>query len=150
MLQRFVGQSQFVLISHNKRTIAMADAIYGVTMEDHGVSKLVSVKFAKKAATQPGTSSVPRIDTAPIVVGVSTIAIPRAMTASGSNASRLLVLEDSHAPGHEPIHNDLLNEHDSRREPIALRNTIESYKPENEDPADSEISTAIVEDETQE
>jgi chromosome segregation protein len=45
ILDRFVGQSQFVVISHNKRTIARADALYGVTMEEHGVSKLVGVKF---------------------------------------------------------------------------------------------------------
>ena len=48
ILDRFVGQSQFVVISHNKRTIARADAIYGVTMEEHGVSKLVGVKFARR------------------------------------------------------------------------------------------------------
>ncbi len=45
ILDRFVAQSQFVVISHNKRTIARADALYGVTMEEHGVSKLVGVKF---------------------------------------------------------------------------------------------------------
>jgi chromosome segregation protein len=48
ILDRFVGQSQFVVISHNKRTIARADAIYGVTMEEHGVSKLVGVKFSTR------------------------------------------------------------------------------------------------------
>ncbi|MDQ3622775.1 MAG: chromosome segregation protein SMC [Verrucomicrobiota bacterium] len=48
ILDRFVGQSQFIVISHNKRTIARADAIYGVTMEEHGVSKLVGVKFTKR------------------------------------------------------------------------------------------------------
>ncbi|MEA3187645.1 MAG: chromosome segregation protein, partial [Chthoniobacter sp.] len=35
ILDRFVSQSQFVVISHNKRTIAKADALYGVTMEEH-------------------------------------------------------------------------------------------------------------------
>ena len=48
ILDRFVGQSQFVVISHNKRTITRADAIYGVTMEEHGVSRLVGVKFTKR------------------------------------------------------------------------------------------------------
>ena len=48
ILDRFAGQSQFVVISHNKRTIARADAIYGVTMEEHGVSKLVGVKFSSR------------------------------------------------------------------------------------------------------
>ncbi len=48
ILDRFVSQSQFVVISHNKRTIAKADALYGVTMEEHGISKLVGVRFAKR------------------------------------------------------------------------------------------------------
>ena len=48
ILDRFVAQSQFVVITHNKRTIAKADLLYGVTMEEHGVSKLVGVKFSKR------------------------------------------------------------------------------------------------------
>jgi chromosome segregation protein len=51
VLQRFLERSQFIIITHNKRTIGMADILYGVTMEEHGVSKIVSVKFHK---TQDG------------------------------------------------------------------------------------------------
>jgi chromosome segregation protein len=57
ILDRFVGQSQFVVISHNKRTIARADALYGVTMEEHGVSKLVGVKFSTREKPVNGDDS---------------------------------------------------------------------------------------------
>jgi chromosome segregation protein len=55
ILDRFVGQSQFVVISHNKKTIARADALYGVTMEEHGVSRLVGVKFTRRDESRAGS-----------------------------------------------------------------------------------------------
>jgi chromosome segregation protein len=47
VLQRFLEHSQFIIITHNKRTIGMADVLYGVTMQEQGVSSIVSVKFHK-------------------------------------------------------------------------------------------------------
>ena len=51
ILQRFINHSQFIIITHNKRTIGMAEVLYGVTMQEHGVSKIVSVKFHKADET---------------------------------------------------------------------------------------------------
>lgn len=48
LLDRFVDQSQFFVITHNKRTMSRADTLYGVTMEERGVTKLISVKFHGK------------------------------------------------------------------------------------------------------
>ncbi|MDB6168567.1 MAG: chromosome segregation protein [Verrucomicrobia bacterium] len=45
LLRKFVGESQFIIITHNKRTVSAASAIYGVTMEERGVSKTVSMRF---------------------------------------------------------------------------------------------------------
>ncbi len=47
VLDRFVNQSQFIIITHNKRTIAKADILYGVTMEERGISKLVGMRLTK-------------------------------------------------------------------------------------------------------
>jgi chromosome segregation protein len=63
VLQRFLVHSQFIIITHNKRTIGMADVLYGVTMQEHGVSKIVSVRFHKadEAVTdhQPASLETP-------------------------------------------------------------------------------------------
>jgi chromosome segregation protein len=45
VLREFLHQSQFIVITHKKRTMAAADVLYGITMQESGVSKQVSVRF---------------------------------------------------------------------------------------------------------
>jgi chromosome segregation protein len=45
IIQKFSRNTQFIIVTHNKRTMEAADTLFGVTMEEEGVSKLVAVKF---------------------------------------------------------------------------------------------------------
>ncbi|MDF1826132.1 MAG: chromosome segregation protein SMC [Verrucomicrobiales bacterium] len=47
VLDRFIGGSQFVIVTHSKRTMSRADVMYGVSMEEFGVSKTVGVTFSR-------------------------------------------------------------------------------------------------------
>ncbi|HSA92027.1 MAG TPA: chromosome segregation protein SMC [Terriglobales bacterium] len=47
LVREMSAQTQFVIITHNKRTMDMAPMMYGVTMQEPGISKLVSVKFGE-------------------------------------------------------------------------------------------------------
>ena len=47
LIRAYAENTQFVIITHNRRTMEIADAMYGVTMEQAGISKIVSAKFAE-------------------------------------------------------------------------------------------------------
>jgi len=51
MIQQFSENSQFIIVTHNKQTMSTVDVIYGVTMQEPGVSKLVPVDFRGLADT---------------------------------------------------------------------------------------------------
>jgi chromosome segregation protein len=50
MVKEMSKQSQFILITHNKRTMEVSNTLYGVTMEEPGISKLVSVRMREAGA----------------------------------------------------------------------------------------------------
>lgn len=49
IIRKFSDNSQFIIITHNKRTMEYANTMYGVTMEEMGISKIVGVKFGEQA-----------------------------------------------------------------------------------------------------
>jgi len=56
VLRRFLDQSQFVVVTHNRQTIAAGQCLYGITMPERGISKVVSMKFheyEKSPASRP-------------------------------------------------------------------------------------------------
>ncbi len=48
LLKAFSKDTQFIIVTHNKKTMESADTLYGVTMEEEGVSKIVSVRFKQE------------------------------------------------------------------------------------------------------
>ncbi len=53
VLREFLDRSQFIIITHSKRTMAAADVIYGITMQESGISKQVSVRFEDWPEDEP-------------------------------------------------------------------------------------------------
>ncbi|MBW7997083.1 MAG: chromosome segregation protein SMC [Candidatus Glassbacteria bacterium] len=47
IIRRYARNTQFIIVTHNKRTMEFADCLYGVTMQDAGVSKVVSVSLSQ-------------------------------------------------------------------------------------------------------
>ncbi len=59
MLDKFLVNSQFIIVTHNKRTMSVADVIYGVTMQEFGVSKPVGVRMTgEKMSLEDGPATV--------------------------------------------------------------------------------------------
>ncbi|MEJ6579506.1 MAG: chromosome segregation protein SMC [Akkermansiaceae bacterium] len=54
VLDTFIDQSQFIIVTHSKRTMERADVIYGVTMEEFGVSKPVGMRLTSETSSKSG------------------------------------------------------------------------------------------------
>jgi len=57
MLADMCGQTQFIVVTHNRRTMEMGSVMYGVTMQEPGVSKLVSVKWEDAVETSKSSAA---------------------------------------------------------------------------------------------
>ncbi|MHC4070222.1 MAG: P-loop NTPase family protein, partial [Planctomycetota bacterium] len=61
LIKEFQKDSQFIIVTHAKRTMSMADLLYGITMQTRGVSKKISVRFDQyepEAEPQAETAAV--------------------------------------------------------------------------------------------
>ena len=47
LIREFEENSQFIIITHSKRTMSIANMLFGITMQTQGVSKKISVKFGE-------------------------------------------------------------------------------------------------------
>jgi chromosome segregation protein len=56
LIRTFSNDTQFILVTHNKRTMEAADRLYGITMQEQGVSKLVGVRFEEAVDLVEGAS----------------------------------------------------------------------------------------------
>ncbi|MGE0432533.1 MAG: chromosome segregation protein SMC, partial [Planctomycetota bacterium] len=54
LLQEFVDRSQFLVITHSKATMSVADLLYGITMQEQGVSKKIQIRFEQVHETEDG------------------------------------------------------------------------------------------------
>ena len=50
LLDEFKDDTQFIVITHNPRTMQIADSVYGVTMQEPGISKIVGVRLGEAEA----------------------------------------------------------------------------------------------------
>jgi chromosome segregation protein len=57
LVSEMSGGTQFIVVTHNRKTMEMASVLYGVTMQEPGVSKLVSVRWDEPAAAQAATNA---------------------------------------------------------------------------------------------
>ena len=99
LLQEFKDQTQFIVITHNARTIEAADWIYGVTMEEPGVSRIVGVQLEdalRSVVLRPESRlvfSLSALTLLPIVLG--------GLAAVGPEGPAGMPVRDSDTVGHE-------------------------------------------------
>ena len=58
LLRDFSEKTQFIVVTHNKKTMETADCLYGVTMQELGVSKLVSVRWNRERPAEIESISI--------------------------------------------------------------------------------------------
>ena len=93
LVREMTDRSQFIVITHNKRTMEIADTLYGVTMEEPGISKLVSVNLSAPSA-KSRSSAAPGSRSSKIEVEAGLTQAPPASHARSRNGRTARVTQD--------------------------------------------------------
>ncbi len=85
MLDKFIAKSQFVIVTHNKNTMRRADVLYGVTMEEFGVSKPVGMKLtaAEKSKAEADAATLDAANAAAAEAAEAKLRAAEAMELAG-------------------------------------------------------------------
>ncbi len=86
-LQDFLKTSQFIVITHNRQTIAAANTLYGVTMPEKGVSAIMSMKF-KDIEADPARMQVTGSASPQSIAASAPASVPQAVSTEGTAAAR--------------------------------------------------------------
>jgi energy-coupling factor transporter ATP-binding protein EcfA2 len=71
LVRRFANRAQFVIVTHQKRTMDAADVLYGVTMGDDGVTKVVSRRLPRDVASSAGEADAAEEASPPPFAGMA-------------------------------------------------------------------------------
>jgi chromosome segregation protein len=112
MLQEFKRSTQFVVITHNPRTMESADWLYGVTMEEPGISSIVGVRMddvvrdggaagaGEYPELPPSADDDDMLGTEPVGVAVAEAVVEAAANEAGdTRGSELIAVDDDEEPG---------------------------------------------------
>jgi chromosome segregation protein len=64
LLRKMAAETQFIVVTHNRRTMEAADVLYGITMEEPGVSRCVSVVMGSDEQRREAARTLPELMTA--------------------------------------------------------------------------------------
>jgi chromosome segregation protein len=123
LVREFQNKTQFLIVSHNKRTMEAADVMYGVTMEEKGVSQLISVDFRNKKGVKAEPTKKRVLAQGPFAATPEQAA---AEAAAGTKPMETAVVAEAVAEAPEALAPELTDVQAQPETPAAVTEAIEA------------------------